>query len=123
MENIKQENRSGSTDKKGDLFPVISVAVFIILSIGTVAFFYYQNQDLKKMLTEYQTTMATQVPETATGPSEEIIIEMESPQASASASPTATQKACTLEAKICPDGSYVGRTGPNCEFAPCPQDN
>lgn len=30
------------------------------------------------------------------------------------------QVACTLEAKICPDGSAVGRTGPNCEFAPCP---
>lgn len=28
--------------------------------------------------------------------------------------------ACTLEARICPDGSYVGRTGPNCEFAECP---
>ncbi|MFH0947680.1 MAG: Gmad2 immunoglobulin-like domain-containing protein [Elusimicrobiota bacterium] len=28
--------------------------------------------------------------------------------------------ACTQEAKQCPDGSYVGRTGPNCEFAPCP---
>lgn len=27
---------------------------------------------------------------------------------------------CTLEAKICPDGSAVGRTGPNCEFAQCP---
>ena len=28
--------------------------------------------------------------------------------------------ACTQEAKICPDGTSVGRTGPNCEFAPCP---
>ena len=27
---------------------------------------------------------------------------------------------CTLEAKLCPDGSYVGRQGPKCEFAPCP---
>lgn len=27
---------------------------------------------------------------------------------------------CTQEAKMCPDGSYVGRTGPNCEFAVCP---
>ena len=27
---------------------------------------------------------------------------------------------CTQEAKICPDGSAVGRTGPHCEFAPCP---
>ena len=26
---------------------------------------------------------------------------------------------CTMEARICPDGSAVGRTGPNCEFAPC----
>ncbi len=29
-------------------------------------------------------------------------------------------RACTEEAKLCPDGSGVGRTGPNCEFAPCP---
>lgn len=31
------------------------------------------------------------------------------------------QTACTAEAKICPDGSSVGRTGPNCEFAVCPE--
>jgi len=31
-----------------------------------------------------------------------------------------TSTACTAEAKLCPDGSAVGRTGPNCEFAPCP---
>lgn len=28
-------------------------------------------------------------------------------------------KACTQEAKQCPDGSYVSRTGQNCEFAAC----
>jgi hypothetical protein len=27
---------------------------------------------------------------------------------------------CTQEAKMCPDGSFVGRTGPMCEFAECP---
>lgn len=27
---------------------------------------------------------------------------------------------CTMDAKQCPDGSYVGRTGPKCEFAACP---
>jgi hypothetical protein len=27
---------------------------------------------------------------------------------------------CTQEAKQCPDGTWVGRTGPRCEFAPCP---
>lgn len=30
---------------------------------------------------------------------------------------------CAQEAKQCPDGSYVGRTGPNCEFAQCPGEN
>lgn len=29
--------------------------------------------------------------------------------------------ACTLDAKQCPDGSYVGRVAPDCEFAVCPQ--
>jgi hypothetical protein len=28
--------------------------------------------------------------------------------------------ACTMEAKECPDGSFVGRQPPACEFAPCP---
>lgn len=31
------------------------------------------------------------------------------------------QIACTMDAMICPDGSAVGRVGPNCEFAPCPE--
>jgi len=30
------------------------------------------------------------------------------------------QIACTMEARLCPDGSAVGRISPNCEFAPCP---
>jgi hypothetical protein len=33
---------------------------------------------------------------------------------------TSTLIACTAEAMMCPDGSAVGRTGPNCSFAPCP---
>ena len=28
---------------------------------------------------------------------------------------------CTQDAMQCPDGSYVGRTGPKCEFAACPK--
>ena len=30
---------------------------------------------------------------------------------------------CTMDAMICPDGSSVGRIGPNCDFAPCPDSN
>ncbi|HBB04739.1 TPA: hypothetical protein DCZ39_07795 [Patescibacteria group bacterium] len=34
--------------------------------------------------------------------------------------PNTLPQGCTEEAKICPDGSAVGRAGPNCEFSPCP---
>ena len=33
--------------------------------------------------------------------------------------PLPNPTSCTEEAKQCPDGTYVGRTGPNCEFAAC----
>lgn len=35
-------------------------------------------------------------------------------------SPEVPEVSCTFDAKLCPDGSAVGRQGPNCEFAPCP---
>lgn len=46
-------------------------------------------------------------------------------------SPTVTQQvvptiklvACTADAKQCPDGSWVSRVPPNCEFLPCPQQS
>ncbi len=31
--------------------------------------------------------------------------------------------ACTMDVKLCPDGSAVGRSGPNCEFDPCPGES
>lgn len=43
-----------------------------------------------------------------------------SPLPAPSPFPTATPIACTMEAQLCPDGSTVGRTGPNCEFTACP---
>lgn len=38
----------------------------------------------------------------------------------ASPEPQPSPVACTQEAKLCPDGTSVGRTGPNCEFSDCP---
>ena len=32
-----------------------------------------------------------------------------------------TKQGCTMDAKVCPDGSAVGRVGPGCEFAECPK--
>lgn len=30
--------------------------------------------------------------------------------------------ACTMDAKVCADGSAVGRVAPDCEFAKCPEE-
>ena len=30
---------------------------------------------------------------------------------------------CIADVKLCPEGSYVSRTGSQCEFAPCPGKN
>ena len=41
------------------------------------------------------------------------------PQSNPIPNPVPTPTVCTQEAKECPDGSYVSRVGPNCEFALC----
>lgn len=35
----------------------------------------------------------------------------------------ANEVACIMDAKVCPDGSSVGRVPPKCEFADCPATN
>src|SRR5688572_13718506 len=37
--------------------------------------------------------------------------------------PAVAPQACQDDARICPDGSAVGRTGPNCSFPACPDEN
>ncbi len=70
----------------------LGVTIIIILALSAGMFIWYQQ---KNLAVDGQT---------------EII------------KPGTKQKACTEEAKICPDGSAVGRTGPNCEFALCPSE-
>lgn len=40
--------------------------------------------------------------------------------ASTTSANTTTSYECNADAKVCPDGSSVGRTGAKCEFAACP---
>ena len=189
---------------------ILAMAIFVIFSLGVVVFLYYQNQQLKNMLANYQptplTTPITTTPSSPTpnpemptisspsanikvvsplkvtgtvpagwmfegvfpiklvDPNRKLIVQGQAKEKVAggwqSGSPvdfTATltfktssasgflilqndnpsgdpansktfevpvkfsgATVCTQEAKLCPDGSSVGRTGPNCEFAPCP---
>lgn len=36
--------------------------------------------------------------------------------------PDALSTACPMDVKLCPDGSSVGRSGPECTFEPCPNE-
>ena len=52
---------------------VLAIAIFIILSLGIVVFLYYQNQQLKKMLVNYQTPIGSPEPSAqATTPNPEM---------------------------------------------------
>lgn len=69
---------------------ILSVAIFILLSLSAVAFLYYQNQQLKSMLASYQTPVPTYSPTPVYTP-----IESASPSAAVNpivTSPTANTK-------------------------------
>lgn len=104
--------------------PAVFVGIFILFCLGVVVFLYNQNQALKDKIGEYQKQTPIATPRetvepvaTATASATPGVIKNKT------STPSATFKACTLEAKICPNGSSVGRTGPNCEFSPCPTPN
>lgn len=62
-------------------------------------------------------TDSVSVPKPSPSPSPTV-----TPSPSPSASPTPTT-ACTQDAKQCPDGTYVSRVAPSCDFAPCPSSD
>jgi len=64
--------------------------------------------------TEYASAPVDVATSTPTGTTSPIITPAPIPE------PIKAPIACTQEAKLCPDGSAVGRTGPHCEFAECP---
>ena len=107
-------------EKDNHWISILAMAIFVVLSLGVVAFLYYQNQSLQSMLVTYQTPISsptplvTPIPTVTIGPSPEATV-------SGKPSPKTSPVACSMEAKLCADGSYVSRTGPNCEFTACPQ--
>lgn len=47
-------------------------------------------------------------------------VPVEFPEIEITPEPLPAPVRCTMDVRRCPDGSYVARTGPNCEFRPCP---
>jgi hypothetical protein len=112
-------------------FPMMGFIIFILL--GLCGLLGFQNWQLKQqpLPTTYETCIAAQgsiiqesYPATCVTAKGDRFVQPTpyelTPTITESPISTPAAAACTLEAKLCPDGSAVGRSGPNCEFAPCP---
>jgi len=98
------------TPSKGFVNLAIGIIVAIALALGG-GYYVYQKTggDLNFDLPPILSPEADKTPE-------------DSPMGAIGESSGGNQQpvACTADAKICPDGSAVGRVGPDCEFAACP---
>lgn len=81
--------------QKGFVIPLLIIAIIILIAGGGL-YFYASNKVQAPSIIPDTTN------ETGTSTNEQPV-------------------ACTMDAKQCSDGTYVGRTGPNCEFV-CPEE-
>jgi hypothetical protein len=81
--------------------PLIILAVAVTLGVFLVAVKDFPKESASNM----ESVATTSLPTPTTTPT---------------TSPITEVWECTADGFICPDGSTVGRTGPRCEWAPCP---
>lgn len=96
-------------------FVITLLSVLLLISVFIAGFFAYRTQNLVKEIIKLRITAS---PTITSIPSPKV--PTETPISTDSASPKSTMVACTMDAKLCDDGSYVGRSGPKCEFTACP---
>jgi hypothetical protein len=77
----------------------IALGIILLVSVAVGGIFYLQEKKIETA--EQAPAVDIQKPATKTPVEEKGVL-------------------CTQDAKLCEDGSYVGRTGPKCEFAQCP---
>lgn len=104
------ENTQGFTSTSGFHHFVI-IILLILVPVAGMAGFWLGQQSAVPPTTDVPIAV-TPLPNTTPT----------SPVSSAQPTqPSDDQVVCTLDALECPDGTYVGRTGPNCEFV-CPAE-
>ncbi len=92
--------------------PFIYVGILAVLAVGGLGYhlmpekYVHQPSSVLEDLPNAPTTPITTQPAAPQNPNPVV-------------TPTPEPVACTMDAMMCPDGSYVGRSGPNCQFV-CP---
>lgn len=137
MESDLTRNPLPVTESKQPSFLITLLSILLLISVFIAGFFAWKTQKLVKELQGIRNEELTRQTSTASpspnfSPIETckprpVCLDSEPrcliPETEDMCPPTTSvpdQRACTMEAKICPDGSAVGRSGPKCEFEACP---
>lgn len=109
--------------QKGFAVPII-IAVIALLAIGGGAYIYITESNCKRLDDDTAKALCLANSRGQTlgidGFRPDLDNQILPPQPTPNTQPKDKPIACTMDAMQCPDGSYVGRTGPKCEFV-CPK--
>ena len=118
--------------KNDKIFFVISIITFFVLSSMVMIERNYLAQPHEARQTVCASdslvcpdgsVVSRTLPNCSFAPCPAIVHATATPQTATKATTTPIHRSanvCTMEAKMCPDGSSVSRSGPKCSFAPCP---
>lgn len=66
-------NSNPQIPKDSHWITILAMGLFVIASLAVVAFLYYQNQQLKSMLANYQTPLASPTPSASQAPNGDLV--------------------------------------------------
>lgn len=98
-----------------DLIYKIILAIVILIVLAIFAYFVGYDREFERAVPQpgvQPTASPTAFPSTSLTPVPS--------EADFSISPNDDPVFCTQDALACPDGSFVGRVPPSCDFASCP---
>ncbi len=94
--------------------PYVYVAILALIAVAGLGYYV-----MPEKYTHQPSSVLEDVPNASSTP---VITQPVTPQnPNPVVNPTPEPIACTMDAMMCPDGSYIGRSGPNCEFV-CKQN-
>jgi hypothetical protein len=99
-------------NQKGFVIPIL-IIIIALIAIGSGVYVYLDKSSNPQITNQDEDI----VPVATTTDSSTDNIQVTPPQTSL---PPNEPVFCTMDAMLCPDGTYVGRTGPSCVFV-CPE--
>lgn len=94
--------------------PFIYVGILAVIAVGGLGYHL-----MPEKYTYQPSSVLEDVPNASSTPVAAQPVTPQNPNPVVNPTPAPEPIACTMDAMMCPDGSYVGRSGPNCQFV-CP---